>query len=277
MKIKPNIMLRKIIIPSSIKIFFLAIFAILWLSSCEDVIEMELNNTEPIVVIEAKLYDQILPATVMLTQTMDFFGAPELVFINDAKVSITDNKGKKTLFTESESGIYTAEMFGLKGMKYFLQVEVNGITYSAEALMPEPVKVDSLNYEYFTGPFGGEYQGYQVSAFVTDKPETQDFAQFTVYKNSERINSFYLYNDLYTNGNQLKYPIFDQLFEKNDTVVIQMSSCDKGVYDYLYTMSNIAGNGFYSGTPYNPNTNLSNGALGYFGVFSLSGGFIIIQ
>ena len=48
-------------------------------------------------------------------------------------------------------------------------------------------------------------------------------------------------------------------------------SIDKSTYDYYRTLADLLyTNPFFGSTPANPNTNLSNGALGYFGSYSSS-------
>jgi len=260
------------------KKIYILILSAFFLGACEDVIEMDLNNVEPKIVIEAKLYNQILPASVIITETTDFFGELEIKLISNANVTISDDLGNSVALLESENGFYSADFFGDTGRVYTLDVIVGEEKYSGSAKMLTPLIMDSVNYEYSIPDFPFQEEGFQVTSFITNSIETSDYGMFTMYKNNDKINSFYLYDDTFTNGHQTDYLFYNHHFEQNDTVVVQLSTCDKGVYDYLYTLSNIVGETFRdTGTPYNPNTNLDNGALGYFGVFSVDVKYLILK
>ncbi len=99
-----------------------------------------------------------------------------------------------------------------------------------------------------------------------------------IYKNFQKSYEIYLYDDTYTEGLSFEYRFYADNFILGDTVIIEMLTCERSVYDYLYTYAEIAGDFFQdSGTPYNPTSNISNGALGFFGVFSMNGALLIIE
>ncbi len=244
------------------------IFAIAFIS-CEDVIDFKLKNVEPQIVIEAKLFDKITPATVILSKTTDFFGEPEFITISGADVSISDDLGNKIILPETESGVYSQLFFGTVGRTYTLNVTIENTTFSGTAKMLEPLKIDSLTYQYSEFSFPMQEEGYQVKSYLSNKSEIKDYGQFVFYLNSQKSLTFYLFDDTYVNGNQMDYLFYDKFLSLNDTVAVQMLTCDRGVYDYLYTLSSITGESMPNqGTPYNPVTNLNYGALGYFGVYS---------
>jgi hypothetical protein len=49
---------------------------------------------------------------------------------------------------------------------------------------------------------------------------------------------------------------------------LQLISLDAGAYEYLRTFQELVNNNPGSAAPANPNTNISNGALGYFSAWS---------
>jgi hypothetical protein len=68
----------------------------------------------------------------------------------------------------------------------------------------------------------------------------------------------------------------------NDTAIVELLTLDKSTYDYYSTLSNVLTEGdtgppMMMTTPANPNSNLSNGALGYFGAFAVRSDSIVIQ
>ncbi len=256
-----------------ISLISLAFFA------CEDVIEIDLNSVEPRIVIEAKLFNQLYPATVLITKTSDFFDTVTYNTISDAEVFISDNSGNSIRLYETDtSGIYQADLFGEIGKIYTLNVKSEGETYISTAEMKHSLKIDSFKTVYHGDEIPYFEEGYELNCYIGDSVNVNEYCMLNIYKNFEKSFNIYLYDDTYTDGSSFKYTFFIETFQAGDTAMIEMLTCDRGVYDYLYTYAEIASDYFQdSGTPYNPTSNISNGALGYFGVFSVSGAFMIIE
>ena len=64
---------------------------------------------------------------------------------------------------------------------------------------------------------------------------------------------------------------------QESTYRIELLSLDKQTYGYYRTLEDLLyTNPFFGSTPANPNNNLSNGALGYFGAYAVSSRTIVI-
>lgn len=246
--------------------------------SCEDVIDIDLNDAEPRIVIEAKLYDKFIPATVILSYSTEFFGAPEFNTVSDAEVYIIDNLGDSVLIPESEKkGFYTKDFFGDTGKIYTLRVKVDDKIYTAQSEMIPPMKFDSVVAVFEEPIFHFDTAGYIVNCYITNKAQQEDFARISVLGNSLQSKELYLINDFYTDGNQIEFRLYREKYNAGDTVITQLYTMDENVYRYLYTFAEIAGETFHdTSTPYNPETNINNGALGYFGAFSTDFNLLII-
>ncbi|MGF1925517.1 MAG: DUF4249 family protein, partial [Bacteroidia bacterium] len=87
-----------------------------------------------------------------------------------------------------------------------------------------------------------------------------------VFVNGGRRDNFSLDSDRFTDGNEVKNNIFvnEPELVAGDAVRIQMLTIDENVYRYLFSITQISGNGGPPTTPANPNSNFNNGALGYF-------------
>ncbi len=118
--------------------------------SCEDVIEIDLNTVEPQIVIEARLYDQFYPATVIITKTNDFFDTLTVNTVSNAEVFISDNLGNKVRLLENDTtpGLYQADLFGEQGKSYALEVISEGQTYTSTAEMKPTLIIDSVKSVY---------------------------------------------------------------------------------------------------------------------------------
>jgi hypothetical protein len=226
------------------------------LVSCEKVIDIDLKNSEPQIVIDGTVTGQPGPYTVRISKTGDYY----------------------------KPGTFPA-VAGAEGT-YTLKVITEGKEYTAVSTMQEAVEIDSLSYEYQPGGSFGpdETEGYKLHIHFTDPAGIENYCRFKVYKNGQLTKGYYLYNDKYTNGNSYDYNDFedDAILQLNDTAIVELLTLDKATYDYYSTLSNVLAEGdtgppMMMTTPANPNSNLSNGAMGYFGAFTLSTKTIIIQ
>jgi len=80
----------------------LLLFIILLFSGCEKVIDVDLNEANPTVVIEANLTNSTNFAEVLLTKTGSYFGDSPIEQISDASVIIKDEFGSNFILNEVE-------------------------------------------------------------------------------------------------------------------------------------------------------------------------------
>ena len=270
---------NKINMNSKVKSIILFSMSLLILSSCEDVIDINLKNTEPKLVIESTITDQAGPYIVKLTKTEDYFDPGIYPIVSGADVIISDDLGNIDTLQETENGIYqTGIIQGLTGTTYSLSVWTEGKQYSAISTMPEKVNIDSLSSEFIEATPRFD-DGYIIKCNFTDPPGINNYYRFKLYQKGELVNNdIYLRDDLVFDGNIVKIPIMTEVFQINDTVTVELLSLNKTTYDYFKTLADITEDGMGRGTaPANPVTNLSNGAMGYFGAFTISSMTIIIQ
>lgn len=261
---------------------FIALLLVLF-SACEDVIDIDLKDVEPQIVIEGMVTDQLGPYMVKISKTGDYFKPSTFPAVSGAIVKIMDDAGNSETLQETEAGIYMSDSLqGIPGRTYTLTVIAEGKDYTATSIMPHSLHLDSLSYEYQSGGgFGSDKKkGYKLHCYFTDPAGIDNYCRFKVYKNEEFVKGFFLYRDKYTDGNPIDYSNFkDNVFDLNDTINVELLTVNEATYDYFSTLTNVSGIGNQgpSATPANPNTNLSNDALGYFGAFTVRVDNIIIQ
>jgi hypothetical protein len=254
---------------------------IILLTSCEDVIEVELNYMKPKLVIEGVINDVDNQCNIKLSKTTDYFNPKTNPAISDAVVTLTDNAGTILNFNEIEPGIYLAESFHAKpNINYTLNVLSEGYEYVANATVPQKVNIDSLTYLYNSESLFYEV-GYVVSCHFSDPEEVHNFYRLKTYNISDRTkakNSKDIYNDDMFNGNKVELPWSYDVYQQNDTVVVELYTLDEQTYNYYKTLFPISGGAEMMSftTPANPNTNINNRALGYFGAYTISRDTIII-
>jgi hypothetical protein len=255
---------------------------IILLTSCESVIEIELDYMKPKLVIEGVINDFDNQCIIKLSKTTDYFNHKTNPAVSGAVIILTDDAGTTIKFNEVEPGNYLGEGIQAESdINYTLSILSEGDNYVATATIPQKVNIDSLTCLY--NPESILYEvGYVVSCHFSDPVESRNFYRLKTYNindKSKAKNSKDLYSDDFFNGNNVELSWSYDVYQQLDTVVVELYSLDEQTYDYYKTLFPISGGAEMMSltTPANPNTNLSNGALGYFGAYSISRDTIIIS
>lgn len=238
-------------------------------SSCQKVIDVDLNSADPKLVIECLLTDSAVPKTVLLTRTVDYFDGGTTPQVTGAQVVISDNVGNTETLTEVQPGRYEAATIqGVPGRTYFLNVTVDGKNYTAQSTMPNPVQIDSAYAEYIPPLFGGG-GGYVTTGAVYDPANEENYYRQRLYINGELQDTagiYFLADDKLSNGLYVRFPLFPVFAQLGDSITVEMYLYEKSGYDYFISLSELAnsGGGPASASPGNPVSTISGGALGYF-------------
>ena len=260
------------------KYIILASFAILFAgSACEKVIDIELNEADQTIVIEAIVEDQIGSNQVQITRSGGFYQTNDFEAVNGAEVIITDENGNSFSLEEKEPGIYQHDsLTGDYSQTYTLTVSTDGKDYAAASTVPSEVKIDSVSYEFVQTPFGTS--GYRVLINFTDPAETLDYYRVKIYKQGEKGGEYQIFNDELFNGNPTQLGLFQTLFEKGDEVIVELIHIDEAAYDYFNALLDItsdAGPGLAA--PANPKSNITNNALGYFSAQAVAREVFVVE
>ena len=254
----------------------LLLFVFVLATSCEDVIEVDLNTSEPRLVIEANinlLKDGTSNATVTLTLTAPFFDN-QIPVVNDASVVITADNGMVYSFTSVGNGLYESSLIPQSDVNYFLEIIYEGETYAASEQL---VSVSSL--EFVEQNDGGGFSGedIEVKAFFTDPLGLGDHYFFEGI--SERGIVLDTFFDEFFDGNQLFgfYRVDDVV--AGDVVTFNLYGVDEQFYNFMFVLlqqnSDQGGGPFETqpatvrGNIINQN-NIDNYPLGYFRVSEVS-------
>ncbi len=260
-------------------IFYLLILTFLF-SGCEKVIDVDLNDADPQIVIQGNIDGDNGLAEVKISMTSSYFDTVPGDKVSDALVFVSDEQGEKYRFYETAPGVYRSfEIRPETNTSYKLTVETESEVYEAESTLKPVVPLDSVTWFYDEGSSFFD-AGYYLKIHLTDPLEAQNFYRIKVYKNGILRNSnddILLFNDRYVNGNKIDISLFNDPYKLKDTILVQLVTLDEKVYDYYKTFSELLNNNPGSAAPANPNTNLSNGALGYFSVWSSDTMSVIIR
>ena len=257
--------------------------------SCEQVVNIDLNDVAPALVVEGRVYEDSL-AWVYIRQTTSYFNPDTQLCICNATVLVKQNENPWDTLEYFEKGLYrSSTLRGVPGSTYYLKIEHEGRFYESESYMYDRPIIYSLTSRSF-GSFGdfGDSSGFDFGGgdgggglldslpyflFVNlyDDAAVENYYLFDYYINGEpREGSYIVGDDDNADNDTLSYspgPI--ALFNIGDTVTVRANAIDRYVFTYLDQLGDaVSSNSFFSSTPYNPLSNISNGALGYFAAMS---------
>lgn len=246
-----------------------ALLLLLTISSCEEVIEIDLNSASPAIVAEGYMELDSL-CSMRLNYTTDYFQVEAAEPIEDARVTITNGNGESEILSYSGNGIYHGQSLrGEVGVTYTASIETDDEVFSGRSsLMPVPV-IESIAYEDFpfAGPHPVEDLPKMLVLLLKRDPGRENSFMLKFRHNGEQVEtSFELASDIYSSSAEaVQYTAFLMEHESGDTLSIEVYSIDSDLLLY-YTQINeaISGGMGSSTTPYNPASNLGDGILGYF-------------
>jgi hypothetical protein len=244
----------------------------LFIFSCEQIINVNLPESSPRVVIEGYVTNGKGPFTIKISQSQSYFNQSDFKGISSAVVEISDGHFKEKL-KNTGSGIYfTTQMFGTAGKTYNLSVTLGKNLYTASTVLPSVIPIDTLYFEE------GFLNRDSLNAFVQfkDPGGIENNYRIVAYRNNYFIsNDYNLVNDTYTDGQTFLAPVYRN-FAPGDTVIVDLYNIDKCTWKYYRGLNDILQQGPGLQSPGNPPSNISGGALGYFGAWGKSSFKIIV-
>ena len=255
--------------------FFLLILVSIFTTSCEKVIDIDLNTMEPKLVIDAAIKWQKNTAgneqVIKLSTTTSYFSS-QIPAVSGATVFIKDVNNNTFNFVEAlEPGSYICTNFSptLNG-NYILTVVLNGETYTASETLKSVPSIDAIEQQDNTG-FSGK--DIEIKAFYTDNGTTEDYYLFNFKPSFTVIPIYFLQEDRNFQGNQIFGLYRSEELKSGQNFEVILSGISKQYYNYMRILVSIAGN--TSGSPFQSpsatvrgnivNTTVeSNYPLGYF-------------
>ena len=251
-------------------IFFLMILGFI---SCESEIDIDIKDSESQIVIEANISTFIDDSKVKISKSLNLDDGLPYPTVNGALVTITNNNTAEVfILSETESGIYkNPYLIGVDEHNYILDIIIEEETYTASSTIPQIVVLESLvqigevsDSNGGGGPGGQNRSDRNIAEIIpvyNDPIEFTNYYQFVVTRNDTILSNIFIQRDYAFNGLKNSKSLKIEAI-KDDILKIDMQCIDEAVYNYLLGLSkNIHQS---SATPTNPNSNISNNALGYF-------------
>lgn len=213
-------------------------FCLILFSSCEDVIDIDLNDAEPKLVIEASInYFKNTSGneqSIKLSLSAPFF-EDTIPPANDATVQISDTVGNTFNFIEEDnSGIYYNNSFiPVIDAEYTLTIIFNGETYTATETLTSVVPIDYVEQNN-EGGFSGE--DIELKAFYTDPEGIDNYYFFEFISDIPVVPTLSVYDDTFTDGNEIFGFYTEEDLESGDIVTIRNYGISSQFYDFMFIL-----------------------------------------
>ena len=216
---------------------FLSILLIF--TNCQDPIDIDLNEAEPRLVIEASIdWFKNTPGNeqnIKLSLSAPFFdeGVPPA---SGAQVSISDSNGAFYNFVEDpeNEGMYLNNTFNpIINENYTLTIDYNGENYTATETLKSVAPIDYVE-QINDGGFTGE--DIELKAFYTDPANVENYYFFEFKSDIRVVPILEVYEDRFTDGNQIFGFFTEEDLEPGDEVLIRNYGISEQFYEFMFIL-----------------------------------------
>jgi hypothetical protein len=260
---------------------------IILLSSCEKVINVDLNSSDPAFVVEAVIYKDSV-SLVRLTRTISYFSTDQPGLIEDASIKIDDGNSSEELIYKGNGYYVGKNIIGTEGKVYQVEILYNGKIYRGKSLMPVKAEIGYIQYSKSDSPGIMNPEGKTVFTIMCefrDDPDINNYYMIQFISEGKLLERYYLLTENKSNSGSINSTTDDiirfseSLFFDGGEVEVYLYSIDESVYNYFLQLSDILywKRRVMPPTPYNPESNIDNNALGYFATWTCDSVKIMLQ
>ena len=260
----------------SLKSKALALFSlilVLFFSSCEDVVQLDLETGQTKLVIDAEIIWQKGTAgneqVIKVSKTAPYYNntTPK---VSGAQVKIENSNGDVFTFNETEPGSYACTNFvPVLNMDYTLSVAAEGQTFRAVEKLTAVTPIDRVEQETVKDAVGDEF--IEIVFYYKDPADQVNYYLTDFKSNYLLFPEYNLSRDEFFNGNEMDTRFTDDdKIKPGITYDITHRGISKNFYNYMNLIFEIYGGSPFSIPPGNIRGNIvntadpSNFAFGYF-------------
>ncbi|WP_269243321.1 DUF4249 family protein [Flavobacterium limnophilum] len=251
------------------------VIAMLFLASCEDVVNVDLDTAAPRLVIDAainwKKGTDGSTQKIILSTTTDFY-TNVIPKVSGANVSIKNSENINYIFLEiPNTGEYQCTTFKpIIGETYVLTVVYKGETYTATETL-QPVTPIYTIQQTNNGGFSGK--DYEIEVSFKD-PLDKNFYMVKFFPDIYKAPNYQVIGDQYTNGNLKSWSFSDEDLKQGSAIAITHYGISENYFNYMSKLISVASSSA-GGSPFQTppatvrgnivnQTHIDNYALGYF-------------
>ncbi len=221
--------------------------SLLVLSSCQEVVELDVPNSAPNVVISGRVTDTE-GARVMVSVTAPYFSQSATPKINDAKVFLfEDGTMVSELTRDTAQGSYSSTYNGSIGRSYEIQVAIpagnpnfrESTWRSTPEILRPTVVLDSFNVQFLRRPQVFE-EGVYAQVYFQELPGKGDHYRITRWRNDSLVTQdINITDDVAIDGFYFGGPVIPAfaytgpLERKGDSLGLEISSISEDYYNFL--------------------------------------------
>lgn len=250
----------------------LSLFTLITLSSCEDVVDVDLDTGQSTIVIDAEILWQRgtegSQQAIIISKMTDYYNQ-QVPKVTGANVVIENHKGDSFQFQDIGYGVYQCSNFIPElNTSYTLTVTVEGNVYTATETMksvPEILEVVQTTEHGFSGE-----DEIEVQFTFQDPGDESNFYLSDFATNILFYPEYELTDDDFFNGNIIKNEFSDEDLKVGDTVKITNRGISEQFYNYMNLILESTSANPFATPPGNIRGNILNenvdgeNALGYF-------------
>ncbi|PVW13572.1 DUF4249 domain-containing protein [Marixanthomonas spongiae] len=204
-------------------------------TSCEEVVDVDLNEGEPKLVIDAKITKNIEDDSsitrVKLSTTVPFFDS-EINLVNGATVTITDEKGTVYTIENTSDGVYEYPGFNpLPNTNYTLEIVYKNEVYTATEQLQPVVPLEFVEQRN-DGGFDGE--SIELKVFFTDPANEENYYFFEAI--TESGSGYDALEDKFFDGNLIFGFLSTDDLETGDQVTFYLHGTNEQFYNFIFIL-----------------------------------------
>ena len=208
------------------------------MTSCEDTIDVNLNTEEPRLVIDASINwfkgTSGNTQSIKLSLTAPYFNNV-IPPANGAIVTVTDSNNNIFTFNEDgTTGIYRTNNFvPVLNETYTLLIQYDNNNYTAtETLLP----VVPFDYIEQGNSGGFTSEDIEIKAYYTDPADETNFYFFEFIDDVSTIPTLEVYDDEFTNGNQIFGYYTEEYLEAGNHVTVRNYGVSEQFYNFMFVL-----------------------------------------
>lgn len=289
--------------------FFVLATSVLFLASCEDVVQIKLDEGSKLYVIDAFVNNIRSKQTVRITTNDNYFSNREAPPVGNANVVLKDlTESKSYVFAYNGNGNYefpisANDTIAKLDHQYELNVTIDGVTYTSLATQKRTAKLDSVSAEYDDGTSGGFGPAgkpyYFCNLWAKDKVDNNtDYYWIKTYRNDTLFaGSGDINICIDGTGGAVTDAALDSTFfsppatflgfkryQLNDKCKVEIHSISRATYFFfVQAQAQINNGGLFATTPENVKTNIvtpegaKTKAIGWFNMASVASTEILVK
>lgn len=251
------------------------LIAIIVLSSCTDVVDVDVPDGGARLVIEASINWEKgttgQTQTIKLSESTAFFDSNPNSPVTGAVVRVTkDDDGTQFVFADQNDGNYVTNNFEpVIGQSYTLEVEYNGQTYTATETLMAVTPINRIEQDV---EGSGDEEEIQIKVYFDDPAGVENYYLGEFDSSVNALKTLWTFRDEFTDGNENFIEYDNEDLEPGATVEVSVFGISKAYYNFISILINQSGetDGPFQTTPVQLKGNCKNinnpdeEVLGYF-------------